>query len=112
MGVLLRQKANHQPLTIYGEGYQTCDLVHVSDVARAALLAAKMELERYSEVLNVGTGEGKAIETFADLITDHQQQLEPRPGAQLHCRADIRKIQAELGWQPTVYLIKWMKRQR
>ena len=110
MGVFLRQKAKHEPLTIYGEGYQTRDFVHVSDVVRAALLAGEVELERYGEVFNVGTGEGLAIETIADLISDHQQHLEARPGEQLHSRADIRKIQAQLGWKPTIDLLAWLKR--
>jgi UDP-glucose 4-epimerase len=112
MGVFLRQKSMHEPLTIYGEGYQTRDFVHVSDVVRALLLAAEAERECYGEVFNVGTGEGLAIETIADLISDHQRHYEARPGEQLHSRADIRKIQAQLGWQPTVSLLAWIKRQR
>ena len=111
MGIFLRQKAQGQPLTVVGEGYQTRDFVHVHDVVRATMLAAQVELEHYGEVFNVGTGEGVAIEAIADLISPFRQQQEARLGEQLHSRASIAKIREQLGWRPSAKVLDWLQRQ-
>ncbi len=52
-----------QPITIFGDGHQSRDFIHVSDVARANLLALQSQ---YTGVLNIATGKA---ETLLNLIS-------------------------------------------
>jgi UDP-glucose 4-epimerase len=109
IGIFLRQKTNNQPLTMVGDGYQTRDFVHVSDVVRANILAIEKELFHYGEVFNVGTGIGTSIETIANLISDEKIHLPERIGEVMHSRANIDKIQEKLSWKPKVDVMNWIK---
>src|SRR5262249_3252090 len=55
ISVFLRQKREGLPLTIHGDGEQTRDFTHVSDVVRANLLAADGS-EGDGRALNIGSG--------------------------------------------------------
>ncbi len=93
-----------QPLTVYGDGEQTRDFVNAKDVARANLLAAT-KAER-SGIYNVGCGESITINLLAKLVQDASgirtriEYAPPRQGEVLHCKADIRKLRADLGFVP------------
>ncbi|KUO42141.1 MAG: hypothetical protein APZ16_03665 [Candidatus Hadarchaeum yellowstonense] len=110
-GVMLRflerLRAN-QPPVIFGDGNQTRDFVHVSDVVEATLLA--LERPRLEgEVINVGTGRRTSINELcamflrvsgrADLKPRHE---DPRPGEIRHSQADIAKAGRLLGFRPRV----------
>jgi UDP-glucose 4-epimerase len=110
MGIFMRQKKNNEPLTIYGEGYQSRDFVHVKDVARANVIAAETKLYKYGEIFNVGSGSSISIEDIANLISKNQIHLPEREGEVLHSRADIRKINGILEWEPTIDVRDWIKR--
>lgn len=94
-----------RPITIYGTGEQTRDFVNVKDVARANYLAATRATQ--TGVFNLGSGSSITINTLAAYCQDasgikasdiiHEP---PRPGEVLHCRADISKASAELGFIP------------
>ena len=58
--------ANH-PLTIYGDGLQTRDFVHVSDVVNAVIAAIRGDAEA-SGVFNVGSGNPCTIRDVANII--------------------------------------------
>jgi len=65
-GVISKFIENYQqdkPITIFGDGKQSRDFVHVSDVARANLLALQSD---YTGVLNIATGKP---ETLLDLVS-------------------------------------------
>ncbi|MBX9788809.1 MAG: NAD-dependent epimerase/dehydratase family protein [Pirellulales bacterium] len=55
------------PCTIYGEGEQCRDFVHVSDVVRACL-AAGHESAAVGQCINVGSGRGTTVNELAMLI--------------------------------------------
>ena len=59
-------------LTVFGDGEQTRDYVHVSDVADATYRAATTKLEPPRQVddrsFNVGTGEGKSVLELAHTL--------------------------------------------
>jgi len=96
-----------KPLTVFGDGTQTRDYIHVFDVVEANLLALHLEGHH---VLNIGTG----IETSVnDLIASFEEMLDrplPRRDAparqgelQRSCLA-ISRAQKELGWTPKISL--------
>lgn len=97
-----------QPLTIYGDGEQTRDFVHVGDVARAN--AAALERETASGPVNVGTGRRTRVLDLARMIRDlcgHAVQIvhaPERPGDVRHCTADARRFVSEIGFAPATEL--------
>jgi UDP-glucose 4-epimerase len=99
--------ARGEPPTVYGDGRQTRDYTHVSDVA-AAFLAA-LESGRPG-TYNVGTGiETTVLELLEQLQRAAGTSLEPRfeplrPGELLRSALDPRLIESELGWRPQVSL--------
>ncbi|NEU56499.1 NAD-dependent epimerase/dehydratase family protein [Halorussus sp. MSC15.2] len=108
VNVFFRQAADGGPLTIEGDGQQTRDFVHVSDVVQANLLAATTD--RVGEAFNVGTGRSVTVEELAETVvevTDSDAEIthvEPRPGDIRHSEADVSKARTELGYAPSVSL--------
>ncbi len=100
MGVFLAQKLAGAPLTIVGDGTQTRDFTHVSDVARAFLRAAESEVQ--GEALNVGSGATYSVNYLAELIGGDRVRIPERPGEPKVTFADTRKIAEFLGWEPQV----------
>jgi UDP-glucose 4-epimerase len=111
MSIFMNQKKSGQPLTIIGEGYQTRDFIHVSDVVYANILASQKSLDNYGEVFNVGTGEGIVIKDIADIISSYQIFIPERTGEVLHSRANIDKIKTHLQWNCNVQVLDWIKGQ-
>ena len=72
VATFLHRALHHQPLTIYGDGTQTRDFVHVSDVVLFNLYAA---LEGLQGVFNVGTGKEVSIQHVADTITQKVRKV-------------------------------------
>lgn len=92
-----------QPLPLTGDGSQTRDFIHVSDVARA--IAAALESDA-NGVCNIASGDATRISELIDLIRAaypvEVQVLPPRPGDILHSVADISRAKEVLHWSPTV----------
>ena len=102
-----------EPPRIYGDGSQTRDFIHVSDVARAVELA--IERKAYNEVFNIGSGKQISILELARLIM-RLANLEgepvfdkPRPGDIKHSLADISKARKILGFEPSIPLEKGLE---
>jgi UDP-glucose 4-epimerase len=109
-----RMKHGQSPI-IYGDGQQTRDFVHVSNVACANLLACERD-EAIGQVLNVASG---CEVTLLDLIAAfgelcHAQfipQFEPaRPGDIRRSRGDNMKSAALLDFRPSIALTDGLKR--
>lgn len=96
------------PLRIHGDGSQTRDFVHVTDVVRANLLAATTDAT--GEAFNIGTGVKTTIrevaETIRDIVAPSAEiwHDEPRVGDIRDSVADIGKARKRLGYEPTVSL--------
>ncbi|MGM0606048.1 MAG: NAD-dependent epimerase/dehydratase family protein [Halobacteriota archaeon] len=103
-----RQATSGDPITIDGDGTQTRDFVHVSDVVDANRAAAVTDAT--GRAYNVGTGVAVSIEELAHEIkrlTDSDSEIvytDPRPGDVERSRADLTRSRAHLGYEPTVDL--------
>ena len=102
--IFVHQLLHGETLTVFGDGEQTRDFVHVDDVVQANLLAA--ERGRGVAVYNVGSGTVCSINELVDLLRSingdrlRVQHGAPRTGDVRHCRADISAISADLGFAP------------
>ncbi len=91
------------PLTIAGNGEQKLDFVHVRDVTRANVLAAKSELVGKGEIINIGSGENTSILELAELIGGHVEFMEVQTDQQ-STLADITLAKKLLDWEPQISL--------
>jgi UDP-glucose 4-epimerase len=57
-----------RPPLILGDGHQTMDFIHVADIARANLLAAKAQVS--DEVLNIASGVETSLTELASVLLD------------------------------------------
>lgn len=97
----------NQPITVFGDGQQSRDFIHVSDIARANWLALQSD---YQGVLNVATGESctllqliNAIETaYAKPITIKHEAA--RAGDIKHSSASIELAKDRINFQAKVAL--------
>jgi len=100
--------ANGEPPVLYGDGTQTRDFTHVSDIVRGLVQAADHEL---TGVYNLGTGEAYDFETVVEMIndelgTDVQPEYVENPipdDVYVHdtC-ADSSKMTQATGWEPQI----------
>lgn len=100
---------------LYGDGTQTRDFTHVSDVVRALEVAAD---ERLTGIYNVGTEEPYSFNELVELIneelgTDIEPTYVENPipeSVYVHdTYADISKLRAETGWEPQVSFTEGLK---
>jgi UDP-glucose 4-epimerase len=109
MSIFKSQKEKGEPLTVIGDGNQTRDFIHVSDVVLANVLAYQKDSKNYGEVYNVGTGMGTTIKEIADSISSNQIRISERPGEVLHSRASIDKIKNDFCWNYSINVLDWIK---
>jgi UDP-glucose 4-epimerase len=116
--------ASGQPPMIFGDGSQTMDFVHVYDIARANILAAKADVS--DEVFNVASGTETSLKELAQkllrimgstLDVEHgpERKVNPVPRR----LADTRKAKAMLGFEATMTLdeglrslVQWWQHER
>jgi UDP-N-acetylglucosamine/UDP-N-acetyl-alpha-D-glucosaminouronate 4-epimerase len=94
------RKAGH-PLEIHGDGRQTRDFTHVSDVVRANLSAMESAAGD-GRPLNIGRGFNVSVNRIAELIGGPVVHGEPRKGDMRHTLADTSEAERVLGWQPLI----------
>jgi CDP-paratose 2-epimerase len=114
-------------ITIFGDGKQVRDVLHVDDLVRAYEAAISAPEKMLGEPFNVGGGP-KQIISLIDLIKVledrfhrkiHLRWDDWRPGDQQVYVSDIRKIQKALDWKPAIgvaagitQLIDWVEQNR
>ncbi|MGH7614628.1 MAG: NAD-dependent epimerase/dehydratase family protein [Gemmatimonadales bacterium] len=109
-----------EPITIYGDGEQTRDLVYVEDVAAANLLAADRPLPGLSSLdaraYNIGTGVETSVNRLAELLAAAAgrpaeiRRAPARSGEIVRSALDVHKAGQELGWRPQVPLPEGLAR--
>lgn len=101
-----------RPITIYGNGKQVRDLLHVDDLVRAYQLATEKIDCTAGKVYNLGGGPRNALAVWAEfgpLLADllgrdaiSVQFRDWRPGDQPVFIADVAKARQEFGWEPLI----------
>lgn len=104
------QALQGRPVTLYGDGWQVRDVLHVSDAVRAyrAVLGAIDTVG--GQAFNLGGGADNAVCLQGVLdelahLTGHDVAVlrgAPRTGDQLYFVADNRKLERAVGWTPRV----------
>jgi len=101
----LDQRKNGLPITITGDGEQTRDFTHVTDVVRANILAMTHPKVGKGEVVNIGGGKNVTMNYIASLIGGPVEylpaRLEPRD-----TKADHGLAKKLLGWAPRMTIEK------
>ena len=103
--IFVEKAINGSSLTVYGDGGQTRDFVHVDDVTHSNILA--MENRQVSGPINIGTGSPIEINSLAEMVSRlSRQKLEishvgERDGDVRHCTASVEKMRALLGFSAT-----------
>lgn len=99
-GVFLAQKLAGKPFTVVGDGNQTRDFTHVTDVANAFIRAAESNID--GEIYNVGSGGTYSINSLVTILGGDVLHIPKRPGEPDCTFADITKIKSDLDWSPKV----------
>ena len=99
-GVFLAQKMNNKPLTIVGDGKQTRDFIHVSDLVEAVIKIA--DSKKNNEIYNLASGKETSVNYIAKIIGGETIKIPKRPGEPDRSLADISKIKKEINWEPKI----------
>ena len=103
IGAFIQARREGKPLVIHGDGQQSRDFTHVSDVVRANLMAMDCECAD-GRAVNVGGGHNVTVSSIAELVGGPTVSGPPRPGYALHTLADLGQAEAVLGWRPSIRL--------
>lgn len=98
------------PLTLYGNGKQVRDLLHVDDLLACYFRVAEHPDACAGRAYNIGGGPANALSLLELLerLSAWQgsplspRRAEPRAGDQLVFIADTARARDELGWQPSI----------
>ena len=112
-------------ITIYGDGKQVRDILHVNDLIQAYDLAVEKIDTARGQVYNLGGGPANVMSIWAEFGPRLEKLLDRpievargdwRPGDQRVFYADVSKAKRELGWEPKInveqgvdMLFEWVK---
>ena len=98
---------------IFGDGSQIRDFIHVSDVAKANLMA--MNSKSSNLIANIGTGNAISILELANMIINTSGLkidpvfMEALEGDIEKSLADISQAKKHFNWKPKIELQDWLK---
>lgn len=111
-------------ITVYGDGKQIRDVLHVDDLVAAYIAVIEHRNEVSGKAFNIGGGPENTLsllELLSYLENTLEKKISPqwddwRPGDQPVFICDLTKAKSEIQWQPTisveqgvVKLINWVK---
>ncbi len=117
VSIFIGNVARNEPVTIFGDGKQSRDYVHIKDVCDAWISSIDNE-KSFDEVFNLGSGIRVTVNELVDVIlekfgknrkTHKVIYKQARPGDQRHMQADITKAKRLLKWQPKISFNKGME---
>jgi len=109
LGIFLGNILRREPITIFGDGEQTRDFVYIGDIVDAWARALDTPASS-GRIMNLGSGRSLSINqlaahaaaAFGHAPGSYEVRRAPaRPGEQRAVRADIRRAQSVLGWEPS-----------
>ncbi|MBK7320344.1 MAG: SDR family NAD(P)-dependent oxidoreductase [Anaerolineales bacterium] len=107
--IFIRRMLDNKPITIYGDGGQSRDLVNVRDVVQANLLASQHPAAP-GQIFNVCTGVETRLLDLLDILYElfpnapKHVHAEPRAGDIYRSIGTPKKIMETLGFKPQVTL--------
>ncbi len=120
--IFIRRLLNGQPMTIYGDGLQTRDMIYVGDVVRANLLAAESP-HAPGQAFNVCTGIQLTVRDLTDMLMElfpgapQTVYAPPRAGDIYHSVGSPQRAAQLLGFRAEPPLLEglretlaWMRR--
>lgn len=109
IGIFLERVINGETISIWGQGNNQRDYIHILDAAKAIVLAAKVKDPRH-RILNIGTGEGASLLDILSLI-ERTTGLKPRTEFLPDRRIDVdqnildcTRAREALHWSPVISL--------
>lgn len=108
--IFKRKVQNQEPITIFGDGLQSRDFIHVSDVVQANLLA--MQKPQDAAVINIASGRSVTLNELAALLSQPNTQIEhlaERPGDIKFSEAKTQKAKELLKFQAQISLEEGLK---
>ena len=106
------QASRDQPLTIHGDGSQTRDFIHVTDVVEALWQLSRSDVP--SGPWNVAVGNGMTIAGLADIVEEAagrplgRTATPRRPGDVMHSAMSAARLRG-IGWRPSIGLSAGVK---
>ncbi len=106
--IFVYKMLHNEPITVYGDGNQTRDFVHVNDVVQANINSANSI--GVSEAFNIASGDRISINDLIKLITKNYKKevkieyASKRPGDVMHSLADISFARNEINYIPSMDL--------
>jgi UDP-glucose 4-epimerase len=109
IGLFLKQYHEGKPLTVVGDGSQSRDFTHISDVVEANILASEVS-HGFGEVYNIGYGSNYSIIDIANMISNDVKFIPSRIGEVQETLASNEKFKVLTGWTPKVSLVDWLQK--
>ena len=106
----LKNISKDAPLEIFGDGMQTRDFVHISDVIEAFYCAIRNIEAKRGEIYNIGSGSATSINELASLLISSKEkdlQVIHKPaleGEIKDSKADISLAKNDIGYSPQIPL--------
>jgi CDP-paratose 2-epimerase len=116
-----------KPITLYGDGWQTRDVLDVRDLVQAYEVAWERRQSIAGQAFNIGGGPDNTL-CLRDLLRFLEEELSvslqpaiaaPRPGDQPVFVCDLSRAADKLGWRPQIdvesgvrHLIRWVRDNR
>jgi len=112
--IFIRRMLDNKPITIFGDGGQTRDLINVHDVVQANLLASQHSAAP-GQIFNVCTGKETRLLDLLDVLykifptAPKHVYAEPRAGDIYRSVGSPKKAMEMLGFSPKVTLTEGLK---
>jgi len=103
------------PFTVFGDGNQTRDFVHVDDISQAIQLSLESQKSQ-GEVFQIASGKETSINDLVGILSEaveKQLQVSYKPGRKgeiIRNYSDINKARKMLGFEPKIELKEGLKR--
>lgn len=112
-----------KPITVYEDGKQMRDFIHIKDAVAATFLAAQSKKANF-EIINIGGGKSYRVLDFAKLVKKITKSVSPiiiggfRRTDTRHAVSSIKKAENLLGWKPhrkpkeaIAEYVRWLKKE-